>query len=460
MEESRPEATPSIRREALESLRQPGADASGLGVLRGDIVTQLQRTRGNRFVQSLVQRQPAAPKAGWSGSDVDSQSSNAAETTIGKMRRIPLQGLTEGNQSGNAVAETDELAAAPDQGRAIAVIPDNSLQAIDPKKPIEILLHLHGKNIGYRAREKAGGKLVGAGPGATAVGTVRDVSIDRIEAQLQSVISGSQRQMIAVLPQGTTGAGFGAKGFDSDAYLDQVFQMLVAGKFLPAGSARGPIIFSGHSGGGNTMIAAMANELAGSKTGSQLPANLGELLLFDAMNDDTQTPTVISYLQKRFKADAKNLSVLLSEADPVAKQLAYLSTSFRFRGIYSFSDYEARYQAVQTAINGWLGGLPGKLDKQVVRALKDNYKTFAAAVVTDPTTKKDKISPVEHDAIIGGNDNLERALARPTPQTSGATGGAKAASPTGSLESNQQSLDDQLAQAGQPPESEAELDPA
>ena len=36
----------------------------------------------------------------------------------------------------------------------------------------------------------------------------------------------------------------------------------------------------------------MANDLSASKTGHQLPKNMGDLLLFDAINGDGQIPTV------------------------------------------------------------------------------------------------------------------------------------------------------------------------
>ena len=86
---------------------------------------------------------------------------------------------------------------------------------------------------GYRARKKAGPDLPGAAPGASDVGTVRDVSLDRVEAQLQGLIAGSKRQIVAVLPQGTTGSGFGAQGLLSDKYLAEVFQMLVTEQVPP-----------------------------------------------------------------------------------------------------------------------------------------------------------------------------------------------------------------------------------
>jgi hypothetical protein len=408
---------------------------------------------------------PARPvqRAGWTGPDIDPKSPNAKDAAVGKMRRVPLQGLTEGNQAPDPTGSTDELAGGKNQGRAIAVVPEQAFQTIDPAKPIEVLLHLHGMSVpklyspGYRARKTAGPDLPGAAKGASDIGTVRDVSLDRVEAQVESLIAGSKRQIVAVLPQGTTGSGFGA-GFKPDALLAEVFQMLVAGKFLPTGSTPGPVTFSGHSGGGNTMISAMAGDLRGSKTGPQLPKNMGDLLLFDAINGDSQISTVNDYLGKRFKVDVTNLEALIKQGKSVQEQTDYLAGSFRFRGVFTQGGYAPRYAKVQAAIDGLIAGAKRrlKLDAQVVAALKENYKTSAAGTVTvvDPKKKKPVAVGVHHEAMLGHDDNLAKAMSRPATQPSGAPAVTPSPAPvkTGSLESGQESLDAQLAQAGEPPE--------
>ena len=259
----------------------------------------LQRQVGNRFVQDLVQRQDLAPKTGRNSNDIDSKSPNAAPVsvsaglalrgrvlhwmepsgqqraarliqrawsdadpgtypapkdpsqlptpkggwnaanqTISGVERIPLEGLKEGLQAGTARSAAEKADESPslrstqesENGKAIAIVPT----ALKPDQPVEILLHLHGHNVGYRERSKAGDGM--------AQGSVRDVATDRIAQQ----IGASGRNMIGILPQGTTRSGFGA--FDPDAYVAEVWGLLVALKKLPSDAKRGPVVLSGHSG--------------------------------------------------------------------------------------------------------------------------------------------------------------------------------------------------------------------
>src|ERR1700722_17185024 len=136
--------------------------------------------------------QVQAPSFGW----------NRGETSVGGIRRIPIETLRTGNQDQDAHPAAEEAADA----RAIVLIP----AAIDLTQPVEVLLHLHGHNVGYRQR-RTQGKHASLRPGS-----VRDIDTDRIEQQLEA----SHRPMIGVLPQGTTGSGFGA--FNSDAYIADV----------------------------------------------------------------------------------------------------------------------------------------------------------------------------------------------------------------------------------------------
>ena len=119
-----------------------------------------------------------APSFGW----------NRDEVTVGTIRRIPIEGLTLGNKGSDLERSDPNRAAEEDTpGRAIVLIP----VGIDLTKPVEVLLHLHGFNVGYRQR-----RTQGQDP-SLKPGTVRDVETDRVEQQLQA----SGRPMIAVLPR-------------------------------------------------------------------------------------------------------------------------------------------------------------------------------------------------------------------------------------------------------------------
>jgi len=121
----------------------------------------------------------AAANAGWS--NAVSGGWNSGERTVGGVRRIPLDGLKNVNQDPAPSTNTNESAA----GRAILVVPTS----LDASQAIDVLLHLHGFNIGYRQR------VASSSPDA---GTVRDVLVDQIEDQLGR----SGRSMIAVPPRG------------------------------------------------------------------------------------------------------------------------------------------------------------------------------------------------------------------------------------------------------------------
>src|SRR5262245_20077490 len=156
------------------------------------------------------------------------------ETIVDGVRRIPVEGLTEGNKDDDFGASKESAS-----GRAIVLIPlsvSPSL-ATNPPPAVEVLLHLHGRGIGYRKPSS---------------GPARDEAIDKIEAQL----SASGRKMIAVLPQGVSMAkeksAFGSdpSGFNSNTYLDQVFAKLTAMGIWPKAPPIKQVVLSAHSAGG------------------------------------------------------------------------------------------------------------------------------------------------------------------------------------------------------------------
>jgi len=350
--------------------------------------------------------QPATPQGGW----------NASNQMVGGVERIPLEGLKEGLQASTprSKQETDDEKGQPSKegadGKAIAVVP-----TLKADQPVEILLHLHGHNVGYRERAKSDGTAMDPG-------SVRDVAADRIEQQLGA----SGRNMIAILPQGTTMSGFGA--FKPEAYITEVWGMLTAMKKLPPNAKRGAVVLSGHSGAASPITQMLS-------TGN-LPTGLGELVLFDSIHTG-QRPTVETFLKSRMGADVKALKDLadphlnggLDAAKVTANQTDYLSKSFRFRGIFTpkfhpqkkdeqnhlmwqdpetkkkpvidetvWAGYGVEYEPLRDTIKAWMDANTKGFDASIAAALRENYKVIPAG------------AGATHNTILGANNNLENAL--------------------------------------------------
>jgi len=352
--------------------------------------------------------QPPTPIGGW----------NAANQTIGVVERIPIEGLMEGLQGSTKRSAKEQEAEKPgsrstkesENGKAIAVVPI----ALKPGQPVEVLLHLHGHNVGYRERSKAGDGM--------AEGSVRDVATDRIEQQ----IGASGRNMIGILPQGTTMSGFGA--FNPDAYIAEVWSQLVAMKKLQPDAKRGTVVLSGHSGAAAPITQMLVK--------GNVPTGLGELVLFDAIHSG-QRPPVEAFLKTRMAADVKTLQEIadptlnggLDAAAVTTKQTEYLAGSFRFRGIFTpkfhpqkkddsgvlmwqdpetkkkplldesvWSGYGVEYEPLRDFIKNWIDTNTKSLAPGLVTALRENYKVIPAG------------AGATHNTIMGVNSNLQSAL--------------------------------------------------
>jgi hypothetical protein len=312
---------------------------------------------------------------------------NRDETRIGAIRRIPVDFLRLGNREASmtdrwgAPVKTSESA----EGRAVVLLPQN----LDSKKPVDVLLHLHGMNEGYRS--------VGS--------SVRDVDVDRVEQQLEA---SGRPQTIAVLPQGTTQAKFGpGGGFDADRYLAEVFNVLAfmgIWLFVPPISQ---VILSGHSGAGS----AIAEKMMKGVQGAKLPSALRELVLFDAINGPNELSIVTDWVLSHLDADLKQLT---RPGNTAAEQTTYLSQSTRFRGYHTgtanappstsvTASYASRYAVLAQRIDGWfrghakeLGGAKSALSTQ----LRQNYQVVAQG-------------HSKHDMIVGLGDPLKEALDLP-----------------------------------------------
>jgi hypothetical protein len=348
---------------------------------------------------------------------------------------VPVQGIQEGHpkdspavkddrsvHKGETQARTDvdpgnesttETSDAADGGRAIVLIPER-LRAVSG---LEVLFHLHGHTIGYRQpREDA---------------KPPDEDIYRLEQQ----IDGSNRPMIAVLPQGDIGSNFWrgrpkrgkATGpppvFNVDDYIREAVGKVPQPDW-PGGKAPTDwsVVLSGHSGGGAALSALFTDE-------SRLPKHLTGLLEFDAVNQrpggivgditsGAEFSALEGFVRRRLGDDLTKIrAVAAANAKVSGPALQQLQKSkleqegFQFRAIFTgnrhFADrakgkldpdkkasYADRYLLIERAVLQWLADHKkdvGAKGDPVFDAFLTNY-TFASAG-----------EGVDHMAEIGAN---------------------------------------------------------
>jgi hypothetical protein len=275
-----------------------------------DQVLALQGSAGNAAVARML----TVARAGWSGSEPGGW--NEKEKAVQGTLRIPVEGLSVGNQSKSEdTKQTSEIAGDKGSGRAMVIVPDGT-DFTGGK--LEVLLHFHGHGVGFRQRSADHPRAAGK------TGEVRDVSVDELPKQLVS----SGRNVIAIMPQGTLGSGFSTG--PTQTYVDEVLgklrSELAARKpapALPATLQAYRVITSGHSGGGPTATSA-AKALQGGDWHRAAP-----LFLFDAINGTGELATVKSLLGAWLKAD---LAHLKAAADPAAE---LDKRGLKFRSTYS-----------------------------------------------------------------------------------------------------------------------------
>ncbi len=298
------------------------------------------------------------PQAGWAGAGASQI--NFGERMLGHMRRLPLDGLPAGAE------------------QAIVVLPASVTGGPDP---VDVLLHFHGYNTGNTSG--------------------RDVSIDKVEAQLEA----SGRRMMAILPQGTNKADFGA--FDPDAYVKAVFARLTAIGVWDNAPPRGALTLSGHSGGGREV----SDLLTAGKTGP-----LQEVALFDGINGPDELKAVETWVTSQLD---KALPKLKAAGGDRAAEDAALRAVVRFRSYHSGStraapsrrkvDYPGLNATLRATVEQWLSDHTSQLSAHALAGLRDHFQVI-------PTGQK------EHDLIVSGQSRpgsktgtLEDALAAGKP---------------------------------------------
>ena len=382
-------------------------------------VLAMQHTHGNRAVLRMIARGRAAlaqraPQIGWNQQNGKPTTGpnhgetnvpvDSADPKLGGARRIPVRGLKFGTDhsdpsgedwQGNKVSDVTKETAKEKQ--AIVIIPDN----LDVSQPVGVLLHLQGLTVGYRNQG----------------GQVEDVDFARIEQQLRA----SGRNMIAILPQAALPDKRPSAPDFGDVYRDNlindVFDFLTQQKLWTTkpqpdtkSPVRGPLVYSAYSGGGFAATAILNNDIKGkgAKTGDINPANMAGVILFDSIHNDDQVKQVNDWLAAQMNHDLEQLNnVAKKTTDPTQRekdQLQYLTTSMRFRGIYSHTskDYYAKnYVKVKAAIDAWFASQKDTLVKittpGVIANLTANYQVIDTG-------------HADHKTVISQGDPLKNAL--------------------------------------------------
>ncbi len=358
--------------EPTASRRPAGPERAGPkthGLLDGVSVLSLQRMAGNAAAVALIQRRsqsltaqpdrtkagafgevtPAKPVGGWKGADARGPGWNVGEKEIGTMRRIPIDDLPVGKQTEDEAANdtlTDEKAGK----RAILIASKN----LNPNLEVDAIVHLHGYTEKFN--RKTGKRVYRPFAGLRQhkdSGEVRDVALDRAEAQMEAA---NQPQLVGILAQGGVHSEFGDSGdeygLDAKDYAGKVLTAAKnagAWKVLP-GLRR--TILSAHSGGAHTVKTALASELVGKKDAKKVkgPSAFAEVVLFDAITGSGELKVFTDWVLARLDAD---LAVLVDPAKKDKDKATYLKTSPRFRGYYA--SYKSDYEKLQGSICTWFG---------------------------------------------------------------------------------------------------------
>lgn len=339
-------------------------------------VLSLQQRAGNRAIAGLLSSVPRAiqRRVGWSDASKEGHAWNAPEgrRSVGKIRRIPLEGLKHGLEEETAQRWVKEKgggghwekestmigALSPEsaKGKAIVLVPES----LNPKDEIEVLVHLHGYTehsgrpfAGWRALStKAKKTPLRQGVDTGDVAPVRDVALDQAAQQLEE---SENSQTVVVLPQGGLHSQFGKRGdynFDSGAYVSDIVSRLQTEGVWETAPKVARISMAGHSGAGAT-LSKMARESvdreAGKKPGSTSTLT-GDLVLFDAIYSSTELQAFQDWALMRLNQDLAVLKGPGSKED----KLGYLRTAQKLLGYYSKTPrYRGNYEVLDGVIQKW-----------------------------------------------------------------------------------------------------------
>ena len=350
-------------------------------------ILDLHRLAGNRAVASLVSIQR---NVGWTDAkSPEGYKWNQDERPVGKVRRIPLEGLTEGSyaKAKKAVADTSaipELTSESAVGKAIVLVPD----ALDATQSIDVLVFLHGHTEGthrpfggYRTLDKAVPKAsphmqnLRRGIDATDTAPVRDVALDQAAQQLDE---SGEKQLVIILPQGGLYSQFSKEGtqdFDAGPYVKEIVNRLAtekrwkdgAGQVVTSAPPVTRITMSGHSGAGAALSHMADVSKLGVKPGasSRIP---GDLVIYDAINGDQLT----SFTDWAIRRLDEDLLILTDPAFNDQDKLVHLRSAPKLLG-YTTDSYIWQYIALDNAIEAWFTRNKAKLG-QWADCLRANYR--------------------------------------------------------------------------------------
>lgn len=255
---------PTMHHEWLLTLQQSAGNQAVADAVRAPGRTP-GRAVGGRSGRGDSPRNVVQRAIGWTRpGGAPTTGHNAGEENVFKIRRFPVEDPALGAAGGNTTA--DKKVAAPGKPAVTAETADNKAivlvpEKLDPKADVEVILFFHGINVGNRSF------------GADRVHDL-DVDRDRMEQQMAA---GGSAQLVAVLPQGTSGGSFGTLTADTTRYVGAALGALTPALGSPL-NQRGGIIAGGHSGGGNRVA-----DLATAEAGRDIDAepSLKGIVLFE-----------------------------------------------------------------------------------------------------------------------------------------------------------------------------------
>jgi hypothetical protein len=337
----------------------------------------LNRSAGNRAVAHLLQRH-----VGWKKGSKKGRQWNRDEQAVGTIRRIPLEGLSEGLGD---EAWMPDLSSEGGKGKAIVLVPDS----LDATKAIEVMVFLHGWTEDAGTRPYAGWRTLDtkpAGlsdlrrgvdaalvPGVPDIAPVRDVALDQIEQQLQE---SGRKQLVIVLPQGGLTSEFdknSGKTFDSKTYIGKIKTRLLTEGVWKDGKGNAVkdepdvsrVIMAGHSGAGAALSsAAKAGDIK------------GDLVIYDAINGPGERKGYLEWASRRLEEDLIAIKAAKTDADV----LRYLQSAPKLRGYatgWRTKDGEDRgyiveYMKLDDAIQTWFDASRTELGRWA-GCLRRNY---------------------------------------------------------------------------------------
>jgi hypothetical protein len=365
-------------------------------------VLALQRGAGNAAVAKLLRRDKTPPPqgepprpGGW----------NEGERDVAGTKRIPIDGIKSGNQKPDVKPQSKEGAA----GRAVVIVPDG----VDLTAKPDVLLFFHGMgNLGYRERITDDSSR---GP----EGTVHDVEADRMEQQLAH----SKRNIVGVLPQGTSAATFDVA--DPQAYVNDVLA-LAAGKLSVPAFTAGRIIVSGHSGGGRAAVSAATKMTATAPATDAEWVKAPPLFLFDGINGPNETNAIGDLMEQWLDADLVRLKASKDPAALLKLRAIRLRSTHTSSSLYTATNVGGKYDTE----------VPDGVDEQN----KPKTKTVQITIAKDRSLKG-RIDGwfSKHGAELGPVQATLRAQYDVPDQA--VSGGHEATVGTGSLETDPKKRD-------------------